>query len=97
MEQHRKLIAIVAQSNNRKYSLLKASEEFMELALILIQQRVKKGRDFEKDIIDEIGDCKIRLAILEELYDKKKIDARVEYKLSKFQEYLDKQEYKNHI
>jgi len=91
------IIAKVAETNSHKYSLLKSSEEFQELALILIQQRTKKGRDFTKDIIEEIGDCKIRLAILEHLYDKEKIQERVDYKLTKFKEYLDNKQYKEHI
>jgi len=91
------IIAKVAQTNSHKYNLLKSCEEFQELALILTQQRTKKGRDFTKDIIEEIGDCKIRLAILEHLYDKDLIEQRVQYKLDKFQEYLKNKEYKNHI
>ena len=91
------IISKVAHSNTHKYNLLKTTEELLELATILTQQRTKKGKDFTKDIIEEIGDCKIRLAILEELYDKNKIDERVSYKLSKFQEYLERKEYKNHI
>jgi len=91
------IIYKVSQTNTRKYNLLKASEEFQELALILTQQRTKKNKDFEEDIIEEIGDCKIRLMILEHLFDKDKIEERVQFKLSKFQEYLDKGKYKNHI
>jgi len=87
----------VAQTNTFKYNLLKASEEFMELALILTQQRTKKNKDFSDAIIEEIGDCKIRLQILEELFDKSKIQERVDYKLGKFQKYLQEDTYKNHI
>lgn len=96
-KEQEKVIHDVAFSNTHKYNLLKSTEEFMELSLILTQQRTKKSKDFTKDIIDEIGDCKIRLAILEHLYDKEKIETRVVYKLTKFKEYLDNKQYKEHI
>ena len=36
--------------------------------------------DFEDDIIDEIGDVKWRLELIEKYYDKKRIEERIKYK-----------------
>ena len=52
----------------------------MELALIITQQLNKPKLDFEDDIIDEIGDVKWRLKLVEKYYDSKKIEERISYK-----------------
>ena len=36
--------------------------------------------DFEDDIIDEIGDVKWRLKLVEKYYDSKRIEERITYK-----------------
>ena len=56
------------------------SEACMELALIITQQVNKPKMDFEDDIIDEIGDVKWRLKLVEKYYDSEKIDKRIKYK-----------------
>jgi hypothetical protein len=58
----------------------KLAEECMELALIITQQLNKPKIDFEDDIIDEIGDVKWRLELIEKYYDSKKIEERINYK-----------------
>ena len=58
----------------------KLAEECMELALIITQQLNKPKMDFEDDIIDEIGDVKWRLKLVEKYYDSEKIDKRIKYK-----------------
>ena len=58
----------------------KLAEECMELALIITQQLNKPKMDFEDDIIDEIGDVKWRLKLVEKYYDSKKIEERISYK-----------------
>jgi hypothetical protein len=58
----------------------KLAEECMELALIITQQLNKPKLDFEDDIIDEIGDVKWRLKLVEKYYDSKKIEERISYK-----------------
>ena len=58
----------------------KLAEECMELALIITQQLNKPKMDFEDDIIDEIGDVKWRLKLVEKYYDSKKIEERINYK-----------------
>jgi hypothetical protein len=58
----------------------KLAEECMELALIITQQLNKPKINFEDDIIDEIGDVKWRLELIEKYYDSKKIEERINYK-----------------
>ena len=58
----------------------KLAEECMELALIITQQLNKPKLDFEDDIIDEIGDVKWKLKLVEKYYDSKKIEERISYK-----------------
>ena len=58
----------------------KLAEECMELALIITQQLNKPKLDFEDDIIDEIGDVKWRLELIEKYYNKKRIEERIKYK-----------------
>lgn len=83
------IIEHLYQNNGLKYNLHKASEEMQELGLVLNQFLLKPTKVDEQEIIDEIGDVKIRLAILEKIYPADKIQARVDYKLSKYQEYID--------
>ena len=58
----------------------KLAEECMELALIITQQLNKPKMDFEEEIIEEIGDVKWRLELIEKYYDKEKIQERIMYK-----------------
>jgi hypothetical protein len=58
----------------------KLAEECMELALIITQQLNKPKMDFEEEIIEEIGDVKWRLELIEKYYDQEKIQDRIMYK-----------------
>ena len=58
----------------------KLAEECMELALIITQQLNKPKMDFEDGIIEEIGDVKWRLELIEKYYDQEKIQDRIMYK-----------------
>jgi hypothetical protein len=58
----------------------KLAEECMELALIITQQLNKPKIDFEDEIIDEIGDVKWRLELVEKYYDSEMINERINYK-----------------
>jgi hypothetical protein len=58
----------------------KLAEECMELALIITQQLNKPKMDFEDEIIEEIGDVKWRLELIEKYYDSERIEDRVRYK-----------------
>lgn len=75
--------------NDDKYSMHKASEEFQELALIITQKLLKPTKVEDEAIIDEIGDCIIRLELIKMMYSNDKINERVEYKLKKFKQYME--------
>lgn len=74
--------------NSKEYNLLKAAEELQELALALTQKVNKPSRDNEAEIIDEIGDVKIRIKVLEEIFDKKAIKARILMKKKKYEKLI---------
>ena len=80
---------IITAVNN----ILKIAEECQELSLILIQS-LSKGVDEEK-IIEEIGDVKFRLKVLESYYDSEKIKQRINKKLEKNLKYINDKKYKN--
>jgi hypothetical protein len=85
------------ENNTYEYNILKASEELQELALVLIQHILKPKKVKMEEITDEIGDVKIRMKVLECLFNKDIVDKRVEYKLGKFNEYLGEGKYKGGI
>lgn len=82
-----KIAKTLVEHNTYEYNLLKAAEEFQELALILIQRVNKPKKVKSKMITDEIGDAKIRLAVLENLFSVKEIDKRVKQKTKNFEKY----------
>lgn len=88
------IIEHLYKKNGDSYNLHKASEELQELSLVLTQRLTKPTKVKDQDIIDEIGDVKIRLAILEKMFDKDLIQERITRKLSKFQSYIDSETYK---
>lgn len=93
----KKTTKILAKTNDYNYNLLKASEELQELALVLTQLALKPKKVKKQEVIDEIGDVKIRLAILDHLFDKRKVDKRIAFKINKFKKYLEEGEYKKRI
>lgn len=87
------VIQYLALNNDKNYNLLKCTEELSELQTILLQN-INKEKDVNiQDIIDEIGDCVIRLDVLKLIYDKTLIKERVDYKLNKFRTYIKKGKY----
>jgi hypothetical protein len=79
--------------NSKNYNLHKASEEFQELALVLNQKLLKPTRITEDQIIDEIGDCIIRLEVLKKMFDKKKIKQRIKLKTEAYRTYIKEKRY----
>lgn len=86
---------LLLEKNDVNYNKLKAAEEFQELSLALMQQVLKPTKVGDQEVIDEIGDCIIRMAIITSMYDEKKIAERLNYKIDKFFEYVEGGEYKN--
>jgi len=93
----KELIKYLVKNNDYKYNLLKASEELQELALVLTQMALKKEKVDKQEVIDEIGDVKIRLKIISKLFSKKKVKERIKFKLDKFRSYIQKGKYKGGI
>lgn len=92
-EEQNHIIKKLLQDNSYDYNKLKASEEFQELALILTQSTIRKTRIEDQAIIDEIGDCIIRLEILKQMFDINEIQKRVDFKLRIFKQYQDSKQY----
>ncbi len=82
---------ILAETNEYNYNILKTIEELNELSLILTQMLTKGAK--HQDIIDEIGDVKIRIQVLDNLFDKEAIDKRVNHKINKFKGYIEQGKY----
>ena len=88
-----KVLNYMINQNDKTYNILKAAEELQELSLVLIQS-LSKGVE-EQEIIDEIGDVKFRIKVLEGYFNKEKIQERIDKKLKKNLEYLNNKKYKN--
>ncbi len=93
----KKLIKYLAENNDKTYNLLKTAEELQELSLAITQLINKPNKVDEQEIIDEIGDVKIRLKIISKLFSKKKVKERIKFKLSKFNSYIQEGKYKGGI
>ena len=87
------IIQYLFEKNGKRYNLHKASEECQELGLVLNQYLLKPTKVDEQEIIDEMGDVIIRLEVLKKMFPEDKINERVAYKLSKYQEYIDHEKY----
>ena len=89
----KEVIQYLALNNNKKYNLLKCAEELSELQTVLLQNINKEKEIDIQHIIDEIGDCIIRLSVLKLIYNKSLIEERINYKLNKFRIYIKKGKY----
>lgn len=78
----------------KTHQLEKAKEECLELAVSL-QRYLKGGRDTEKDVIDEIADVSIMIQQLKLIFDSEKIDKRIEYKLERLENKINKEKGKH--
>lgn len=87
------IINHLVTTNDPTYNLLKAAEELQELALVLTQLALKPQKVKAQEVIDEIGDVKIRMRILENLFSRRRVKKRVELKLTKFKGYVQENKY----
>lgn len=71
----------------RETQINKIQEEALELALVLNQRNcpTKDEQEMEMNLYSELADMKIMLAQAEIIFDKKRIDATVDYKLDRVQ------------
>ena len=91
------IINHLTKNNNFEYNLSKSSEELQELSLILTQFLNKPEKVNNQNIIDEIGDVKIRIKILEKLFGEDEVKDRYNLKLDKFKNYILENKYTNKI
>ena len=87
------IIDYLALHNGERYNLHKASEELQELSLVLTQFLTKPQKVDKQEIIDEIGDVIIRIAILKKMFPIEDIQKRINDKLTKYKEYKDSKKY----
>ena len=93
----KELIKYLVENNDYKYNLLKTAEELNELSTILLQYVNKDNKIDKQKIIEEIGDSIIRIKVLKKLFNKKKINSRIKFKLDKFRSYIKEGKYKRGI
>lgn len=94
MKINKKLLQeIIDYNNDGAYVLTKAAEECSELTTILLQKLLKPAKVDNQDVIDEIGDVYIRLKMLTMQIGKEKVQARIDYKLAKYAQYLNEEKY----
>ena len=93
----KELIQYLVDNNDYKYNLLKAAEELQELSLVLTQMALKKEKVNPQEVIDEIGDVKIRLKVIQHFFSRKKVKERIRFKLDRFRSYIQEGKYKGGI
>lgn len=94
------IVEKLVETNDPHYNLLKCVEELTELNEVLIKRLVKGGSPkdpSDASIIEEIGDVKIRIMVLEKIFGEEKVQARVDYKLGKFESYIEEGKYLGRI
>lgn len=89
----KELIKYLVENNDYKYNLLKTAEELQELSLVLTQMALKKEKVDKQEVIDEIGDVKIRLKVIQHFFSRKKVKKRVKFKLDKLKSYIKENKY----
>lgn len=94
MNKRKTKIEQIAKNNSKRYNILKAIEEMTELSAALTQSLTKTDKS-DDDIIEEFGDVKFRLSVLEHHYNSDKIKKRSDLKLEKSITYLKTKKYKN--
>jgi hypothetical protein len=89
----KELIKYLVDNNDYTYNLLKTAEELQELALVLTQMALKEDKVKNQEVIDEIGDVKIRLKVLGHLFSKKDVKKRIKYKIDKLKSHIKENKY----
>lgn len=89
----KELIKYLVENNDYKYNLLKTAEELQELSLVLTQMVLKKEKVDKQEVIDEIGDVKIRLKVIQHFFSRKKVKKRIKFKLDKLKSYIKENKY----
>lgn len=90
------VIKHLVDTNTWEYNHLKAAEELMELAEVILKKVNKKGgikEPSDQEIIDEIGDVELRVGVLAELYGDLKVFERYRDKLNKIKDLIKEGKY----
>lgn len=90
----------LAETNDKLYNYHKAIEELTELNEVLIKKITKEGGDKEPSdqaIIEEIGDCFIRLQVLAVMFGEDSVESRFASKLLKYADYIENNKYTGKI
>ena len=84
------------EGNDPTYQLVKACEELSELTTALLQYVNKRGKTTtEQDVIVEIADVKIRMEVLERVFDSNKIKEAYDSKIEKLSKWTINGDYTN--
>lgn len=94
-EEQNKILDYMYLKNEASFNILKGIEELNELATALTQKLSKPTKNNDKNLHEEFGDVKIRLAIIERALSKEKLEERIAYKLNKYKFYIDNKMFKN--
>lgn len=86
------LLALIREVFGDTNAKLKCLEEMAELSEKLLKSITKPEelKPNSKDIIEEIGDLEIRLAVVKLIYGSHDVDARVSYKQNQIARHIEK-------
>ncbi len=90
----------LAKTNDEAYNFDKLMEEMHELAEVILKIRNKKGYKKEptkQDLIDELGDVKLRLEIAIRMVGESDVNIRVGKKLGLLADLIQAKQYTNRI
>lgn len=90
----------LAKDNNPDYNYDKLMEEMHELAEVILKRRNKKGHPKEpplQDLIDEIGDVKLRLDVVINMHGVFAVEQRVKAKESRLKEHLTNKDHQGRL
>jgi len=90
----------VVASNPIQYNFMKALEEMSELSEVLLKKMNKKGTAKEpsnQEIIDEISDVLMRTQGLAIIFGEEAVEARLNSKLAKLDQYIAEGKYKGRV
>ena len=94
------IVDFMVNKNQEQFNYLKFCEEATELQELLLKKvnKVdKKDIPSNLGIIDEIGDVKVRLLVLEKMFGEDNINERVKYKMEKWKGYIEKGKYQGKL
>lgn len=93
---NRTLVLHLASTNDRKYNIEKLLEEMFEVGEKLMKQKTKseKYKPNDSDVIEELGDLQIRLAVVIEQYGLEAVQKRINDKSASLIKRADTGEYR---